>query len=319
MIDEKNFKQALSNFTLDKYGDRLQEIHDKYIDEFPYKYGNLPNEAYVGNFMDWLIYEKLLPETNKTILDEFVDSHPELSKELKQKLLQMKNVIRSEFIILSKTGSKIKAKDRDSKITYNVELPQNAPNYQINDVLMGRICPFGEVYRFLGVIIVSRSPLILDTDVMMEQYSQMQINEAEEMVLNPKSRLTAILNKYPANWVDGICVQYSINTKGKKNIKVKEIETEMETQLPSILKFLPEKSKEALKIVLDEGGFVKYSRLKGYSDEVTYWWKEHPPKTTIGILRLNGLLAVGKMPMSGRMYKVAFIPFDIREKLEELL
>jgi hypothetical protein len=35
--------------------------------------------------------------------------------------------------------------------------------------------------------------------------------------------MTAILNKYPAQWVNGICNRLGLSTKGKKNIKVKDI------------------------------------------------------------------------------------------------
>jgi hypothetical protein len=89
--------------------------------------------------------------------------------------------------------------------------------------------------------------------------------------------------------------------------------------IESILESIPEKSREALKLVLDDGGYVKYGKLKGYDDEISFWWSDDPPTSTIGILRLNALLAVGKMPMSGRMYRVALIPSDIRDHLQILL
>ena len=93
----------------------------------------------------------------------------------------------------------------------------------------------------------------------------------------------------------------------------------MSSDLASILESIPDKSKEALKLVLDNGGYVKYGKLKSYDDGITFWWEEEPPTSTIGLLRLNALLAVGKMPMSGRMFRVALIPVDIRDDLQTLL
>ena len=82
---------------------------------------------------------------------------------------------------------------------------------------------------------------------------------------------------------------------------------------------IPKKSREALKLVLDNGGFVKYGKLKSYDDEITFWWSDDPPTSTIGVLRLNALLVVGRIPMAGRMHKVALIPVDIRDELLDLL
>ena len=64
---------------------------------------------------------------------------------------------------------------------------------------------------------------------------------------------------------------------------------------------------------------MKYGKLKNYDDEITFWWNEDPPNSTIGILRLKALLAVGKMPLAGRMYRVALIPSDIRDDLQKML
>ena len=60
-------------------------------------------------------------------------------------------------------------------------------------------------------------------------------------------------------------------------------------------------------------------KLKDYDDEITFWWNEDPPTSTIGVLRLNALLAVGRMPIGERMYKIALIPADIKDELQSLL
>ena len=78
MIDEDNFKQVLFDYACKKYGKRFQEFYDKFFDEFPYDYEGLDEELHFKNFTDWLIIEKSLPDRGKTIVEEFIDEHPEL-------------------------------------------------------------------------------------------------------------------------------------------------------------------------------------------------------------------------------------------------
>lgn len=319
MIDEESYKSILFDYTVEKYGERLQEFHDEFYDEFPYKLGDAPEDLYLENFVAWLVFEKTIPATGKTIVEEFVDQHPDMDEELKQKLLRTQDVVSSNFIILSKKGLNLKLKDRRTGKTYNVLLDHSNPRLSPNSLVTGRIHPFGNIFKFLGVFFIQHSPLILDPGVLMEQFNESSISDAENITLNARSRMTAILNKYPFQWVDGICKRFGISTRGKKNEKVKDIASRVSSDLASILESIPVKSREALKLVLDSGGYVRYGKLKGYDDEITFWWNEDPPTSTIGLLRLNALLAVGRMPESGRMYKVALIPADVRDDLAEIL
>lgn len=105
----------------------------------------------------------------------------------------------------------------------------------------------------------------------------------------------------------------------RKGEKVKAIADHLERNLPSVIQKLTEQSREALRLVSREGGMVQYGKLREYDDAMSFWWNERPPESPIGVLRLHGLLAVGKMPMKGRLYKVAVIPAELREKLGTLL
>jgi hypothetical protein len=319
MIDEESYKGILFDYAVEKYGERFQEFHDEFYDEFPYKLADAPDDLYLENFVAWLVFEKPIPATGKTIVEEFVDQHPDMDEELKQKLLRTQDVVSSRFVILSKKGLKLKLKDQRARESYGVVLDHDNPRLSPNSLVTGRIHPFGNIFKFLGVFFIQQSPLILDPGVLMEQFNESSIADAEKITLHRRSKMTAILNKYPFQWVDGICDRLGLSTKGKKNIKVKDIASKVSSDLASILESIPVKSREALKLVLDNGGYVRYSKLKGFDDEVTFWWQEEPPTSTIGLLRLNALLAVGKMPASGRMYKVALIPVDIRDDLQTLL
>ena len=317
MIDENNFKQVIFEYAMEKYEKRLDEFYDKFFDEFPYDYEGLGDELHFKNFIDWLMIEKKLPDTGKTIVEEFVDVHQELAEQMKQNLLGMKNVISSEFVILSKNNLELTLKDRKTGKLYPVRLHSNVSGIGRNTIIIGRIHPFGTFYRFAGAFMSYNSPMILDTDVLMNAFEEKSIERAESIVLAPHTKLTAILNKYPFQWIDSICEEIKINVKERKDAKVKLIAAKLQNNIVEIIANLPKKSKEALNLILNNGGFLQYGKLKGYDDEISFWWNENPPTSTIGILRLKGILVVGRMPIAGRMYKMALIPKDIRELVQK--
>ena len=58
--------------------------------------------------------------------------------------------------------------------------------------------------------------------------------------------------------------------------------------------------------------------LKHYDDDFEFFWEEQPLSSTIGVLRQKGLLFIGKMWFGTRNYKVAFVPIELRDILEDL-
>jgi len=140
----------------EKHGKQSQELFQGYIDEFPEKDWKLPDETWLNNFLAWLFFEKVLPQTGKTIAEEFVENTPDLSPEMKEKVLKMKNIIRSKFLVISKKDLFFKVKDMNSGDVYNVKLG-SASHVVPNAVITGRIHPFGDHYRFAGVFLISTS------------------------------------------------------------------------------------------------------------------------------------------------------------------
>lgn len=51
MIDEENVNQAIFEYADKKYGKRSKELFQKYIDESPEKYLELPDETWLNNFL----------------------------------------------------------------------------------------------------------------------------------------------------------------------------------------------------------------------------------------------------------------------------
>ncbi|MCE8425549.1 MAG: hypothetical protein J5U17_07195 [Candidatus Methanoperedens sp.] len=317
MINEENVNQAIFEYANKIYGKRSKELFQRYVDEFPEKDVELPDEKWRNNFLAWLFFEKMLPETGLTIAEEFAKNTPDLSPEMKENVLRMKNIIRSRFIVISKKDLFLKIKDMKRDEVYKVKLHAASPVYP-NCVITGRIHPFGDHYRFAGVFSMSISPLILDPDVLMNAYENDGLKKIESIPLRQGSSLQSILNKYPAHWIDWMSKHYGLKERLKKE-KIQGIENKIVNDLPQIILNLPEKSKETLAFCIKQGGFVKYGQLKEYDDDMDFFWKEGKTLSTIGMLRQKGLMVVGKMVFGDRRFKVAFIPNEIREGLKSIL
>lgn len=287
-------------------------------EEFPYPIEGINVNEFLRNFMDWFVLERVMPENGKRLTESYVEEHPELDEETKGNILNTKKIIVAEFIVITKDGLNLKLKDRKHGDYYNVVQVSNNSQIQANTMILGRIFPWGNIYRFAGVMALAHTPIILDTDIMMHYYEKKEIERAESILLSPSTKLTAVLNKYPFQWVDGMCEVLSIDSKGRKNEKVISIAEELDKNISNIIQELPEKSKEALALILKNGGYVRYTLLKDYDDEISWWWNNHPPSSTIGLLRLYGLVVVGKMPSGTKIYKTALIPKDVRERLNEM-
>ena len=294
----------------------MAELLHKFEKEFPYHVEGIDQHSFIRNYMDWFVMEKVMPSTGKKLTESYVEEHPELDEETKQKILNTKNVIASKFVVIAKNGFNVKLKDMKNGSYYDVVQVSNNPQIQANTIILGRIFPYGEIYRFAGAMILMHTPMIIDSDIMMHAYEKKEIERAESIILSPSTKLTAVLNKYPFQWVDGMCEALLIETGGRKNEKVKNIADKLVADLSVIISRLPEKSKEALDFILKNDGYVKYSLLKEYDNEISWWWNNHPPKSTIGLLRLYGLIVVGKMPQGTKLFKTALIPKDINEELE---
>jgi hypothetical protein len=316
MIDEENLNQTILEYAEKKYGEPLMILFQKYIDEFPEKDLEMPNETWHNNFLAWLLFEKVLPETGMTIAEEFAENTPDLSPEMKEKVLQIKNIIRSKFLVISKKGLIIKIKDMKRHDVYNVKLGSPHP-VSPNTLITGRIHPFGEYYRFAGVFQISISPLILDPDVLFDAHEINELKRIESILLRQRSSLQTILNKYPHHWIDWMCEDYGLKERLKKE-KVREIKHKIINDLPQIVSNLPEKSKEVLVFCIKQGGVVKYGQLKNYDDDMDFFWNDKNTPSTIGLLRQKGLMIVGKMVFGERQFKVAFIPIEIRDCLKSL-
>lgn len=317
MMDQDDIPEAIFDYATEKYGHRAEEFFKKYVEEFPEKDWDLPEESWMNNYLCWLFYEKPLPETGMTIAEEFAEESNEITPELKENIQTMRNMIRSEFVVLSAKKQIITLKDtRDDKI-YTVQRDKNCKQLLSNLLLIGRIYPFGKYYRTTGVFFIKTSPLILDPGVLMHAFEDGQIKRFEEIQLRNSSTFQSVLKKYPAHWIDWMSDHYHINQNLKKD-KIKAIERTILSDLPNIVEQLSNKAKEILKFCMQNNGVVKYQKLSKYDDSFSYFWNEEPVESPIGELRQKALLYVGKMRFKERNYNVAFIPKEIRTLLLDI-
>ena len=320
MINKDNFKQELFEFAKERYRTKFKIFYKQFWDEFPYKYKKLNDELHLKNWLDWLMIEKVLPETGKTIVEEYVDAHPELSEEFRRCLLRMKKVVRGKFIVLSVDGLKLKVKGIETKDEYSVKTYVKH-NLKLGNIIEGRIHEFDNYYRICGAFLISNfdSSFIPDPEILMHHWEHNHIEEIEEKVITNDSPITSLLRNYPFQWIDGICKVLKVQEKLKKD-KIKVIASSLLEKLQPLVKELNNSSKQALWLVLQEGGRVKYHKLHDFSDEIGFWWNEkNGPTSAVGALRIRALLFVGRSYCGDKKYKVALIPKEIRVILFEIL
>ncbi|MDP2926220.1 MAG: hypothetical protein Q8N99_07625 [Nanoarchaeota archaeon] len=319
-INMYNFKQELFHFFEENYEDRTGPIYEELVEEFPYDNSGFSDEFCLKNFIDWLMIEKPLPDSGKTVVEEFVEAHPELPDDIKSNYLHMKNIIRSKFKFINRENNPALLKDTLTNKTYKIYLWEELSKIPSDTIMEGRIHPFGENYYFAGIVRHKVSnPFITEADFegLLGGMEIGMINDVEKKTIYSNSTLMNILNKYPVEWINGICKSLSIKPMAKKEERIKQIKNKIDGSFHEILEKLPEKSKEILKCIIEKGGFVRYNLLNDFEDDISYWWTKNLPESEIGILRSKGLLTVGKMPLNGKMYKVALIPTDIRENIKK--
>jgi hypothetical protein len=310
--------QAIFYYTIKKYDGQIGGMCEKYVEEFPEKDCELPDGDWHKNFLCWLIYEKVLPQTGKTIAEEFVEQSSEMTSEMKHHALSMRHMIRSDFRIISEKDIMVQFKDIHTKKIYTVKRYKNGPRYPLNTIVTGRIFAFGDHYRTTGFFFIQTHPFLLDMDVLMNAYDTDQLARIEDLILCSSSSFQSVMNKYPSHWIDWMCQQYQITQRLKKD-KVRAIEQKVTSDLSTIFQNLPKKSHEVLQLCMKNGGVVKYRLLNRYDDDFRFLWKDYPISSPIGVLRQKGLLFVGKIWLGQRKFKVAFVPIEFRNALENLV
>jgi len=128
-----------------------------------------------------------------------------------------------------------------------------------SEVTMQDWQPFGEDATELVDL------LLITPDIMMDYLTSGWRKEQESKPININTKLSAALNKCPAHWVNGICINLGLDPKSlrKRKAKVQAVVGHLTDpqKLRAVLESLPPESREALDYVLGKGG-VKLSRRR---------------------------------------------------------
>jgi len=326
---EVEYTDRLYDYAMEKYEKEFQE----YAGECPDIMKGMEEEFAWRQRLSWFVAEKVLPSTGKTVLEEFVERYVAPDEPaLARRMLQMKEVIRGSFRVLDDSYLPYLVIEHLQTGNRCIAVSKVDPSkrfFKTGDVINGRIHPWGDkFYMFNGILTRSereeeaaRRLGLVSPELMMEWLEKREIQESESILVNAGTRLRIVMKKYPSGWVDGMCAVLGIEVKGRvKREKIRLVVSKLESgHVEELLraKKLPEGSIEALRLLFASGWVLKYGVLaKQFSDEIGMWWNEKPPKSDIGLLRLHGLVVVGRMPSPRRLYKVAVVPAEVRAQIE---
>lgn len=161
-------------------------------------------------------------------------------------------------------------------------------------------------------------------DAFMDHVQARWREEQESKPLQPQTKLQAALNKLPAHWVEAICRQVGLPAfrLGKERVKALVAYLPKDESLAAVWQSLPDASRDLLRWILGQGGFVTIQKLSakfGKDEDRTWWWNDgETPTTPLGLLRVRGLVFVGRAGIGGRNMRIAAVPVELREGLRRL-
>jgi len=323
--------------------DYAQEKYDedcrRYASECPDRL-RLEPELYYKQVYYWFICEKVLPSIGKTVLEDYVQAYvAPKDPEVAARMLQAGECIRGSFRILDSSHLPLMSVEHEETskrylALTRIDEPESRRLFTRGSVWRAKIHPWGEKYYiFEGILarkesdegLARRLGLITPGMVegMMTRMEDDWVKEHESVLVNTNTTLQSAMNKYPSQWVDAICSSLGINIKAVrlKKDKIREVISKLELNLEEAVKEKLEKGHiQALRMLMENGWIVKYGQLaRRFSTDVGLYWNEHPPTSEIGVLRLHGLVVVGRMPEAGRLYKVAVVPIELRAPIKRFL
>ena len=167
-------------------------------------------------------------------------------------------------------------------------------------------------------------PFIVDPMAFSDYVIDQMREDAEEKPINLSTTLSAALNKSLWQIVDAACIASGLPHKGPRKQKVAALTARLmdASHLAQLVTGLSPQGRAILQRTLDAGGWIKVGELTrefGSQDGDGLFWNERPPKSHIGQVRARGLLFVGKAGISGRNFKIAVIPKELREPLTAIV
>lgn len=143
--------------------------------------------------------------------------------------------------------------------------------------------------------------------------------------ISKDAHLKIELSKLPAHWRQAICQNLGYAKKMDRDEQILHIAYILRNKkfLEKILVELSRSSLFILKYLLSQAGWATFQQLSRQANtdenEDSWWWDEDPPSSPLGQLRSRALVFVGKAPVRNKMYKIAVIPRELRNILDQVL
>ena len=316
---------------------------DRYAEDCPYHMEDHAIDDMV--FHIWGMFEAVLPNTNKRIVDEYAKTHIR-DPTIASMINRIDNVHIDTFEILDVDYARgtLKMRGMRDGLTYDVAASIDYVNgIQLDKEQQFMICPWlrdGNRYSIMTAMCPFRYDKVSgeesigceggvggdastgNTGIIREVENKF-LSEAESIHLYPKSRLGPALRKYPAQWSRAICERLGINATLLSKKECTEAIVQMLTateSLRDILGGLGYLEQECASHIIKQDGFVKLEDLEEIfgKDDTEYWWDRHIQQSIIGTLRRMGLVIVGMRQVGQDTHKVAQITIDIMLRLKEM-
>ncbi len=163
-------------------------------------------------------------------------------------------------------------------------------------------------------------------ETLMTEFQASWRQQSEEVPLRPNCRLKTALGKIPAPWLQGICIQIGFEGVRTRKERIRKLLQALpdEERLAQIWRELPTGSREILRwVLLENKGWVTIQHLSvkfGRDSDRTWWWHEgEKPATPLGLLRIFGLVYVGKTQNGRRKMRIACVPVELRKPLRQII
>lgn len=168
------------------------------------------------------------------------------------------------------------------------------------------------------------SGFIVDPAPFMSGMEYSLYEKVDQQTISAKIQFRTGVSRYPAVWLQPVLQAWNIANRGTKKEKLPLLETTVhdKTRLMGVVASLTDDQRAILSQVLVGGGFVKYqtvARKFGDEQDDSYFWSSKLPTSSIGQLRVWGLLFVGRMQIGQRREKVLVVPADLRDALSIIL
>jgi hypothetical protein len=304
-VTEDNVMQLIYDYTHWKYEKETMEAFDKCDWDLEFD----DEEHIYKQYFTWFIIRWRNPISNKTVLEEFAEYIDD--KDLRKKILKMSDVRYLKLQVTKNDGKFIYAKDsNNNRYKLSTFDKSNIHYYKAGKNIECYIFPWEDHYRIIGIVkIYGREvdELVNYLEKFMEEMYENRIS----VIIRENSTLKSILNQLPADYIDEICTTLHISKKDKKKNKIDRIVSILTTdKVNDIIDSLPNDAKDALLSIAKKGGIISYNRMvKLYGGKDIISSKQ--PHTPAGILRIHGLLIVGRIIKNNRFYRVAVIPKDV--------